>query len=835
MRIVSNHNFSFTNKRQVPNIFDNKIGGAMKYSINNAVVIGSGTMGATIAALLANVGIPVTLLDIVPRDLTPKEEAKGLTLKDRAVRNRIAQEGLDRAVKSKPANFTIPDYAEMITVGNLDDDFEVIGQVDWVIEVIIENLEIKQDLMARIDEIRRPETIVSTNTSGIPVASISQGRSEGFRQHFLGTHFFNPPRYMKLLEIIPTPDTLPEVVKFITHFGEYRLGKGIVFCKDTPNFIGNRIFSITHGYALSHILENGYSVAEADAITGPLMGRPKTGTFRLMDLVGIDVGGHVSVNLAKAIPHDEIALKVLSSEKPRVLTEAMIEKGWLGLKSKQGYYKTVRKNGKKEFWTLNFETMEHDPPGEKPRFDSVGKVKDIEDLGERMKALLNEEDRAAELVRAITYFGMYYASHCVPEITELPSSIDDAARWGFAHQMGPFEIWDQLGVKSTVENMRTYDLPPAEWVDEMLETGLDTFYQYEYGSKVGAYNPVKKEYEPLRKAPGLIVLKAEKEAGKVVVKNLGATLIDIGDGVGCVEFHTKMNALDEDINKILHEALERAETEFDGLVIGNDADNFSAGANILVAVLASQNEMWEEIDNGVRTLQNLHLRMRYFPKPVVAAPAGITFGGGAEMVMHGNRVVAASELYIGLVELGVGLIPAGGGCKEMLRRMINPHMRAGDADVIPYLQPVFEQIGQGKYSTSADEASRMGFLSPQDRIVMNRDHLLAEAKREVLHMVDSGYVPQRKEKIYAAGRDALAAVRVNLYMFKEGGFISDHDTLIAGKLGYILSGGELSKPTWVDEQYILDLEREAFLSLCGEKKTQERMWHTLRTGKLLRN
>jgi len=807
----------------------------MNYRVNHAVVIGAGTMGAAIAAHLANAGVQVTLLDIIPRELTPVEERQGLTLEDHVVRNRIVNQGLQMALKSRPASFFVPDLASLVQVGNLEDDFGIVGEADWVIEAIIENLEIKQKLMGRIDEIRQPHTIVSTNTSGIPVASIAEGLSEGFREHFLGTHFFNPPRYLKLLEIIPTAVTSPDVVEFICHFGEYRLGKGIVPAKDTPNFIGNRIFAGWVAYQMDYILEHGYSVPEVDAITGQVIGHPKTATFRLFDLIGMDVWAHVSKNLAPAIPDDELALRYMESERVINLLTTMVENEWLGNKTKQGFYKLVIVEGKKVFWPLNLQTMEYEEPT-KPRFDSIGKVKDESDLGNRLAGLIEAEDKAGQMVKAFTYQSLAYASERIPEISDTPKPIDDAMRWGFGHEAGPFEIWDMLGVAETAEGMKAFGFSPAPWVQAMLSSGKSTFYQYEDGTIIGAYNPQKGSYEPVSRPPGLIVLKELKAVGKEVSKNLGASLIDLGDGVACVEFHTKMNTFDEDVLNIIDEGLDRTEAgEFDGLVIGNQADNFSAGVNIFVAVMAAQNEMWDEIEAMVTRGQNMLMRMRYFPKPVVVAPAGLALGGGSEMPMNCSRVVAAAELYIGLTEFGLGLLPAWGGSKEMMRRILNPPMRTQNAEVLPFLQRIFEQIGFAKVATSAVEARQFGILSETDRIVMNRDMLIAEAKREVLHLVNTGYHSPSPEKIYAAGRDAYAALKVAVHMLREGEYISDHDRLVAQKIGGVLTGGELSKPTWVDEQYILDLEREAFLSLIGTKKSQERLWHTLQTGKILRN
>lgn len=807
----------------------------MTYKVHKAVVIGAGTMGAALAAHLANAGVPVTLLDIVPNTLTSQEEKAGLTLQDKAVRNRIVNEGLERAKKSRPASYFSSNQMPLVKTGNLEDDFEVIAEADWIIEAIIENLKIKQDLMTRIDAVRKPEAIVSTNTSGIPVKDIASGRSEGFRKHFLGTHFFNPPRYLKLLEIIPTDETLTEVTEFIAWFGEYRLGKGIVLCKDTPNFIGNRVAFGTGAFGMYYILENGYTVDEVDSITGPLMGHPKTATFRLIDLVGIDVWEHVGKNLAPAISYDTYAMPYLTADKPNALITTMVERGWLGNKTKVGFYKEVRDaEGKKEFWSLNLNTLEHAAPT-KPRFDSVGKAKDIESLGERLKVLLGESDKAAKLVQALTYQGFQYASVLVPEVADTPKPIDDAIRWGFMHEAGPFETWDMLGVAEIVEQMKAAGFAPAGWVDEMLKSGVKTFYQYKGESKVGVYDANMKKYVLLKRTSGMVMLGDLKQARKVISENAGASLYDIGDGVACVEFHTKMNTLDDDIFNITIEALDRVEKDFAGLVIGNEAENFSVGANLFMVVVAAQQGMWDTLEQAVKKLQDMNMRIRYFPKPVVIAPAGLALGGGCEVTMHASRVVAAGETYIGLVELGAGVIPAGGGTKEMVRRIINPPMRTNEAEVLPFLQQVFIQIGQAKVATSAEEARQYAILGPADRVVMNRDHLLTEAKKEVLHMAATGYAPPPPEQIYAAGRDGLAAVQVGAWMFKEGKYITEFEGVIAGKLANVITGGDLSRPTWVSEQYMLDLEREAFLSLCGEEKTQQRMWNLLNTGKPLRN
>lgn len=794
----------------------------MTYKIHNAVVVGAGTMGASLAAHLANAGVPVTLLDIVPKDAPAG---------DKAARNKIVNEGWDRCIKARPANLMSSDLATFVKLGNLEDDFDAVASADWIIEAIIERLDIKRQLMTRIDKIRKPEAIVSTNTSGIPVKDIAAECSQGFKQHFIGTHFFNPPRYLKLLEVIPTADTKKEVTEFISWFGEYRLGKGIVLCKDTPNFIGNRVAFGTAAFALNYFIENNYTVDEVDALTGPLMGHPKTATFRLIDLVGIDVWEHVGKNLKAAIPHDKLAMPYLEADKPNKLIATMVERNWLGNKTKVGFYKEVRtEDGKKEFWSLDLQKMEH-VPASKPRFDSVGKAKDLPELGERMKVFIAESDRAAQLIQTLTYQGFQYAASIIPEVADTPKPIDDAVRWGFMHEAGPFEIWDMLGVAATVEKMKAAGFAPAMWVEDMLKSGCATFYQYKGESKVSVYDVSQKKYVPIARTPGLIVLREQK----VISQNAGATLLDMGDGVACVEFHTKMNALDSDIMGIANEALDRVEKDFVGLVVGNEGENFSAGANLFMVVVAAQQGMWDTLEQAVAALQNLNMRMRYSARPVVVAPAGLTLGGGCEITMHASRIVAAAETYIGLVEMGAGVIPAGGGTKEYLRRILNPLMRVPSAEALPGLMKVFEQIGQAKVATSAEEARQFAILGPADRVVLSRDYLLSEAKKEVLHMATTGYKPPAPENIYAAGRDALAALRVGAWSFKEGKYITEYEGVMAAKLANVMTGGDLSRPTWVSEQYILDLEREAFLSLCGEQKTQERMWSLLNTGKPLRN
>jgi 3-hydroxyacyl-CoA dehydrogenase len=800
--------------------------------IRRAVVIGAGTMGAQLAAHLANAGVHTALLDIVPPELSQAEEAAGLTKQDAVVRNRLAREGLDAAKRISPAAFFTKSTASWITIGNLDDDLEQVAEADWVVEAIVENLAIKRGLMERIDALRGEHTIVSTNTSGIPVNQICEGRSTGFRRHFLGTHFFNPPRYLKLLEVIPAEDTDPGVVGRIRRFAEGRLGKGVVICKDTPNFIGNRLGSVSGAFVLDYALEHGYSVEEVDALTGPLIGRPKTASFRLLDLVGLDVADHVREHLAKALPDDEAA-PYLGSERAARLTDAMIERGWLGNKAEAGFYKKVVNDGSKEFWPLNLETLEHEPP-RKVRIDSIGKAKDLPTVAERVGAMLDADDRAADFVRALTFHSLAYASKRIPEIADSPLPIDRAICWGFMHEVGPFELWDGLGVAETVVAMKEAGQPPAAWVDQMLASGIDTFYQYQGPQVIAVYHPADEKYKPLPVDPYRVSLPALKAEGKTIVENDGASLIDLGDGVACLEFHTKGNTLDDDIFRLMGEALERVESDFLGLVIASDADNFSLGANLFTVAVAAQNGLWDQLDEAIRIFQELNMKVRHAPRPVVVAPAGMTLGGGAEMTMHAARAVAAAESYIGLVEVGAGVVPAGGGCKEMLRRVVNPVVSMEGGDALPPMQKLFETVGQAKVSRSAEQARQYGFLSDCDRVVMNRDHVIAEAKREVLHLAPN-YRPPDPEPIYAGGRDLHAALKMAIFTYREGSYISEYDAVVGGKLAEVLTGGDLSRPTWVDPWYILDLEREAFLSLAGEEKTQARMWSLLQTGKPLRN
>jgi len=807
----------------------------MSYAINRVTVIGAGTMGAAIAAHLANAGIPAYLLDIVPRKLTPEEEAKRLTLEDPAVRHRIVNEGWQRCLKVRPGNVFVPDAAGCVTRGNMEDNFDWVGEADWIVEAIIERLDIKQQLMERIEAVRRPDSIVSTNTSGIPINAIAEGRSDDFQAHFLGTHFFNPPRYLKLLEIIPHEQTKPEIVNFMKRFGTRTLGKGVVICKDTPNFIANRFISVVGAYTLNYALDHGYTVEEVDSLTGPTVGHPKTATFRLFDLVGIDVMAHVNNNLYPAIAHDPYR-EELKQGKNSALMEAMLERKWLGNKTRQGFYKRVETESGRQFWALDLETMDYQPPT-KPRFESVGKHKNVEDTGERIKRLCAEDDRAAQFIWATTAFGLNYAAHVVPEIADDITSIDNANKWGFNHELGPFEIWDALGVAESVARMESEGMAVTPWVKEMLADGHTRFYKRETG-QLYYYDPVSKGYVAAEKDRRAVVLKDIKaDEKRIVARNLSASLVDLGDGVLCLEAHTKVNALDEDVFKMMVQAREELEKDWVGLVIGNQGEHFGAGANIFIVAVAAQQGEWDRLEAVIKQGQDALMALRYSPKPVVSAPFNMVLGGGAEVMMGSSAICAAAESYIGQAEAGVGLVPAGGGCKELVRRIISPVVKSTpDADPLPFMLRVFEMIALAKVSASAEEARQWGFLTPADRIVMNRDHLLYEAKRMVLDMVESDYRPPVRGKgIWAMGANGLAALEVRVWGMKEAGYASEHDALIANKTAYILCGGKLTTPQWVDPQLILDLEREAFLSLLGEQKTIDRMWHMLNTGRPLRN
>jgi 3-hydroxyacyl-CoA dehydrogenase len=795
----------------------------MSFQINKVAVIGAGTMGGGIAAHLANIGIAVLLLDIVPPDLSAAEKDNP------AARNRIVRSLYERMANAKPAHLARPDRGELITLGNLEDDFDKIADCDWIVEVIIEQLAPKQELMARLEQVRKPGSIISSNTSGIPIRQIADGRSAEFQAHFLGTHFFNPPRYLKLLELIPTEQTAPEVLDYMVRFGRDTLGKGVVVCKDTPNFIANRFISITGSYGVRYALENGYTVDEIDAITGPLVGRPKTATFRLTDLVGLDVLSHVNRNLYPAIADDPYR-EIMRDQKLQHLYGELMERGWLGNKSDQGFYKKVMVDGQRQFWTLNLQTLEHEAP-QKVRFDSVGAARKVEDLGLRLRALLEYEDRAAVYIRDTLYFTLAYSAYVTPQIAYSIMDVDNAIRWGFAHEAGPFEIWDMLGVADTAAQMEAAGHEIAPWVEEMLAAGHTSFYQNGH-----YYDFTRQSYRPKPMDAKAIHIPSLRAAGKEVDRNMSASLLDMGDGVALLEMHApKINAIDADFVQMAQTALERLNSDFDALVIGNQEQDFSVGANVAMLAFAAAQGLWEQVEQMILTGQQVFFNLRHAPKPVVTAPHQRVLGGGVELTMASWASVADHETYMGLVEVGVGLIPAWGGCKELLRRKVNPVMRTANADVLPIMQEVFEQVALAKVGVSAWESQALGYLRPTDPIIMNSDHRLAAAKRLALHLVETGARPPEVEKIYAAGRDTLAALRLGVQGFVWGKYASEHDALIGRKLAYVLCGGELSAAAWVDPWTILDLEREAILSLAGEPLTQARIAHILQTGKPLRN
>ena len=803
----------------------------MSHTIRRVVVIGSGTMGGGIAAHAANAGLQVYLLDVAPEGLTPEEEKKGLKLESPQVRNRIVNASLERLKKSKPAAFFTPEAASLVTAGNLEDNFEWVGEGDWIVEAVVEQLEPKRELLARVGRARKAGSIVSSNTSGLPIASIAEGLSEEFRAHFLGTHFFNPPRYMKLLEVIPTRDTKPEVVEFVKEFAGRRLGKGVVVCKDTPNFIANRLGSVLGASATGFVLENGYTIEEADAILSPLIGRPKTGLFRLQDLVGLDVSGSVGDNLYRLIPDDETR-EVLRNQNLGSLRTVQMERGRLGDKTGQGFYKKPPKGAKGDILSLDLETFEYRERRE-PDIASVKEAQKIKSLPERVKFVLKQDDKAGRLARHVVYHTLGYASRRVPEITDRILDIDRAMRWGYSHELGPFELWDALGVRATAEAMEREGVTVAPWVGEMLDAGHESFYRESDGA-LSFYDPARKGY--VNEAPDelKIELGRRKLTGGILLGNRSASLVDLGDGVACFEFHTKMNTLDTDLVQLLRAAIDEIEAgDWRGLVIGNEAADFSVGANLAGGVTDAAS-----IERAVRATQDALTAVRFCSKPVVTAPAGRTLGGGCEVSMAGARAAAAAETYMGLVEVGVGLIPGAGGCKELVRRLVSPPLAAAsNADPVPFLQQALQTIATAKVSTSAAEARAFGYLTDADLVVMNREHQLAEAKRLVLELADAGYVPPARgaKSCYAAGRDALAALRAGLYVMQQGGYMSEYDLHVSGKVAWVLCGGDISAAQWVDEQYFLDLEREAFVSLCGEAKTRERIAHMLSTGKPLRN
>jgi 3-hydroxyacyl-CoA dehydrogenase len=794
----------------------------MAKRIQRAAVLGSGVMGSGIAAHLANVGIPTLLLDIVPRELTKEEEAKGLTLEHKEVRNRLANQALQKLLKQKPAPLMSKSNLALIEVGNFEDDFHRLAEVDWIIEVVVENLEIKKSVFARVDEVRKPGTIVSSNTSGISIEAMAEGRSEDFKKHFLGTHFFNPPRYLKLLEIIPTKDTDPEVVSYMKTFGEEVLGKGVVMAKDTPNFIANRIGTYGLLVTVREMMKGGYSVGEVDSITGPLIGRPKSATFRTLDVVGLDTFIHVANNVFEKVEGEE-------KEAFRVpdFMKAMLEKGWLGSKSGQGFF---LKQGK-DILELNYETLEYEPR-KKLTTPAVEISKQAKRLADKLKALVYADDRAGVFLWKITAPVLLYSAKLLGEIADDIVAIDRAMKWGFGWELGPFEMWDAIGVEQSVRKMQAEGFDIPSWVTDMLADGFASFYQSEKG-QVFYYD--RGEYKPIQENPKVIHIKRLKEQKDVIKKNSGASLIDLGDDVALLEFHSPNNAIGTDIVQMINYALEEVERNYKGLVIGNQGKNFCVGANLAMILMEAQDDNYFEIELAVRQFQQAMMKIKYSPKPVVAAPFAMTLGGGTEICLPSSRIQAAAETYMGLVEVGVGLIPGGGGNKELYIKHLNSLPNGIDFDLQKVANKVFETIAMAKVSSSAAEAREWNFLSRQDGITMNSDHLLHDAKQAVISLYDQGYRPPVRKKVPVVGETGYAAMLLGAQSMYHSGYISEHDLKIAKKLAYVIAGGKVPYGTEVDEQYLLDLEREAFLSLVGEPKTQARMQHMLVKGKPLRN
>ncbi len=801
----------------------------MKRRIKKVAVLGSGVMGSRIACHFANVGLEVMLLDIVPKEPNEKEQAKGLSIEDQAVRNRIVNDSLTFALKSNPSPIYRKSFANRISTGNFTDDLDKIKDCDWIIEVIIENLNIKKSLFEKVEEHRTPGTLITSNTSGIPINLMTAGRSEDFNKHFCGTHFFNPPRYLPLLEIIPTTHTSPDVTDFIMDFGQRFLGKETVLCKDTPAFIANRVgvFSIM---ALFHIVEEmGLTVDEVDKLTGPVIGRPKSATFRTCDVVGLDTLVHVANGLNAAAPNDE---KNHTFQIPSYVSK-MVENGWLGSKSKQGFYKKVKdEKGKSQILSLNLKTLEYEPK-QRAKFATLEMTKPIDDLNKRLPMLLQGKDKAGEFYRKMFFSMLEYASNRIPEIADELYKIDDAVCAGFGYKLGPFATWDVLGVEQTLQQMKSEGYSPAPWVEEMIASGSTSFYSNENGAKTH-FDIASKKQIIIPGADQVIDLNVLRESN-TVWKNSGTTITDIGDGILNLEFHTKMNTIGGEVIAGINKAIDLAEADYEGLVISNTGDNFSAGANVGMIFMMAVEQEYDELDFAIRAFQNTMMRIRYSSIPIIVAPHNLALGGGCEMSMHADKVVAHSELYMGLVEFGVGVIPGGGGSKEFALRCSDA-FRDGDIK-INSLRNKFLTIGQAKVATSAHEAFDLGYLREGiDEVVVSRKLQLTRAKEAAIQLASNGYTqPQQRTDITVLGQEGLGIVYVGADSMKSGNYMSEHDQLISEKLGWVLCGGDLSEETQVSEQYLLDMERRAFLELCAERKTLERLQSIIKTGKVLRN
>lgn len=797
--------------------------------IRKVAVLGSGIMGSRIACHFANIGVEVLLLDIVPKEPNEKEQAKGLTLEDKTVRNRIVNEALQSTLKSNPSPVYLKSFAKRIETGNFEDDLSRVAECDWIIEVIIENLKIKQGLFEKLDKVRKPGTLVTSNTSGIPIHLMGEGRSEDFQKHFCGTHFFNPPRYLKLLEIIPGPQTDPEVIGFLEDYGTRFLGKTTVPAKDTPAFIANRVGVFAIMWLFHYVKDNGMTVDQVDRLTGPVIGRPKSATFRTADVVGLDTLVHVANGLKENLPGDE---RKDLFQMPAYIQQ-MLENKMLGSKTKQGFFKKVKNDkGESEILSLNLETLEYGPR-QKPKYQSLEMARGEENLEKRIQMLFNASDDAGKFYRDSFTHLFAYVSNRVPEISDELYRIDDALKAGFGYELGPFETWDAIGVREAVEKMKSQNIVPAPWVEEMVSGGTTSFYRINEGKRQ-YYDQQSKSYKDIPGQDNRISLSVARHSN-VVWKNAGLTVTDLGDGILNAEFHTKMNTIGGEVLEGLNKAVTLAEENFQGLVVYNEGQNFSAGANVgLIFMMAAGQDM-DELEYAVRQFQQTMMRMRYSSIPVVAAPHNMALGGGCELCMHADKVVAHAELYMGLVEFGVGVIPGGGGTKEFALRL-SDEFREGDIRTNQFRHRLMA-IAQAKVSTSAYEAFELGYLRKGvDEVVMNRDLQLTHAKKAAQTLAEKGYVmPVERNDVTVLGNEGMGLVYVGSETMASGNFISEHDRLISEKLGWVMSGGNLSYPQEVSEQYLLNLERKAFLELCMQRKTLERLQSMVQKGKVLRN
>jgi 3-hydroxyacyl-CoA dehydrogenase len=808
--------------------------------IHKVAVLGAGTMGARIAAQFANAGVPSYLFDIVP----PGADAQA--------RNKIAAGGLDAAKKSKPAAFMEPSLARLITIGNFDDDLKRLAEVDWIIEAVVENLDLKRALLRKVEAIRKPGTIITTNTSGLPVGKIAEGFSDDFRRSWFGTHFFNPPRYMRLLELIPTPDTDRAAIDAVALFCDIHLGKGIVLAKDTPNFIGNRIGTFSVLNVMRLMQEMDLTIEDVDALTGQAVGWPRSATFRTIDLVGLDILGHVVSNMSRGVAGDSAApLDERGDLKLPDFYKQMLERKWLGDKTKGGFYKKVKGAGEEdERLALDWKTLEYHPR-QKPKFPALDMAKNVEQTGTRIRMLLGldggapqKNDKAGAFLWSALSDLWTYSANRIPEISDSVVEIDRAMRLGFNWELGPFELWDAAGVEATVERMKKENLPIARNVEQLLASGKKTWYLDDPKAASGRACWDFKNYEPVKVPTGVWSVEVAKKSNGVVKKNSGASVVDLGDGVACIEFHSKMNTIGSDIVQLISQTLKpgNAGDAFDAFVITNDATNFSVGANLMLLLMSIQEEEWDDVDLAIRTFQGMTQAIKFSPKPVVVAPFGLTLGGGTEISLHAPALQPHAELYMGLVEVGVGLLPGAGGCKEMLLRAtdsaesIRPGGRGESVELMESMKKTFETIATAKVATSAHEARSLGFLRNSDNVTMNRERVLADAKARALELVRAGYEPpQPRTDIPAPGENILAALKMGVHLMRQGDYITEYEVKLATKIAEVVCGGSVTAGTPVSEQYILDLEREGFKSLCGEKKTQERIQYTLKTGKTLRN